>query len=245
MQPTSPERSVLFILCVLVSLASPAAAWDIASDASPESFHAFHQRFSGDVYHYPRHGAAPLGLIGFDVYAEASADRGFADSAAGDLVIGDLTGGTMSIGRIGVRKGLPGGVDVGVAYGQTLGGSGLRLASADVQWAMIHGGLLSPAVSLRLTGTGTVGNVGTYELRQYGAEILISKGFTILTPYAGVGVVRSRGTLNVIHSATRQETDNQGIAYAGVTLSLLVPKITVEVEKADVIQASIRVGIGL
>jgi hypothetical protein len=235
----------LFSLFLLLLSAVPAAAWDIASDASPASFHAFNQRFSGDAYHYPRHSAAPLGLIGFDIYAEASLDRGFADSAAGDLVNGNLTSGAMSIGRVGVRKGLPGGVDIGVAYGVPLGGSGLKLVSADVQWAMIHGGVLSPAVSLRVTGTGTAGSAGTYDFRQYGAEILVSKGFTVLTPYAGVGVVRSRGTLNAIHGPTLQETDNQGIVYAGLTLSLLIPKITVEVEKAQTVQASVRIGIGL
>jgi len=244
---TSSTRvlAVPAVLAVLVlSLSAPAAAWDIGSDTSQESFHAFNKRFSGDVYHYPRHGAAPLGLIGFDIYAEASVDRGFADSTAGDLIVGNVTGGAMTIGRVGVRKGLPGGIDIGVAYGRPIGNV-LNLASADLQWAMLQGGPLSPAVSLRVTGTETVGGGDTYRFRQYGAEVLVSKGFTVLTPYAGVGVFRSRGTFNGIHSGTLHDTDSQGIAYAGVTLSLLVPKITVEVEKADVVQASLRVGIGL
>jgi len=240
-----PVLVVPAVLLVLVSLALPAAAWDLVPDTSAEAFHAFHQRFSGDAYHYPRHSAAPLGLVGFDIYAEASVDRGFADSAAGDLIDGNLTGGAMAIGRVGVRKGLPGGVDLGLAYGQALGATDLKLLSADVQWAMVHGGVLSPAVSFRVTGTGTVGGTGTYELRQYGAEVLVSKGFAMLTPYAGVGVVSSRGRFHGIHVGTLQETDTQGIAYAGLTLSLLVPKITVEVEKADVVQASVRVGVGL
>jgi hypothetical protein len=243
MKPSLRLPALLLALLALAAL--PAAAWDVASDTSPEAFHAFHQRFSGDAYHYPRHGAAPLGLLGFDFYAEASVDRGFADSAAGDLVTGDLTSGAMSVARVGVRKGLPGGVDLGVAYGQALGGRDVKLVSADVQWAMIHGGVLSPAVSLRVTGTGNVGGASSYELRQYGAEILVSKGFAMLTPYAGVGVVSSRGTLNRIHGSTLQETDTQGIAYAGLTLSLLIPKITVEVEKAETVQASVRIGIGL
>jgi hypothetical protein len=240
-----PLRTLLAPCALVFVFAIPAAAWDIAPDTSPEAFHAFNQRFGGDVYHYPRHGAAPLGLIGFDIYAEASADRGFDSSAAGGVVNGSLTGGAMTIGRVGVRKGLPGGVDLGVAYGAPLGGAGLKLASADVQWAMIHGGVLSPAVSLRFTGTTTVGGSGTYDLRQGGAEILVSKGFTVLTPYVGAGVVSSRGRLSRIHGSTLQETDTQGIAYAGITLSLLIPKITVEVEKAETVQASVRVGVGI
>jgi len=243
---TSRFRALILLAVLILSLAAPAArAWDIAPDASAESFHAFNQRFSGDVYDYPRHSAAPLGLLGFDIYAGASLDRGFGNAVAGDLIDGNLTGGAMTIGRVGVRKGLPGGIDIGVAYSRPLGSSNLNLASADVQWAILQGGPLSPAVSLRATGTGTVGSTGTYDFRQYGAEILVSKGFTILTPYAGVGVFRSRGTFNGIHSGTLHDTDTQGVAYAGVSLSLLLPKITLEVEKADVVQASLRVGIGL
>jgi hypothetical protein len=136
-------------------------------------------------------------------------------------------------------------VDIGIAYVRPLGSSNLHLAAADLQWAMLSGGPLSPAVSLRVTGTRSVGSVENYEFRQYGAEILVSKGFTVLTPYAGVGVARSQGTLSAIHGPTLDETITQGIAYAGVTLSLVGPKITVEVEKADVVQASLRVGIGL
>ncbi len=245
---TSRHRVLITLAVLIFVLAVPGAAWagwDIAQDSSSESFHAFNQRFSGDVYDYPRHSAAPLGLLGFDIYAGASLDRGFGNSVAGDLIHGDLTGGAMTIGRVGVRKGLPGGIDIGVAYSRPLGSSDLNLASADVQWAILQGGPLSPAVSLRATGTGTVGSVGTYEFRQYGAEILVSKGFTILTPYAGVGVFHSRGTLNAIHGPTLHDNDSQGIVYAGVSLSLLLPKITFEVEKADVVQASLRVGVGL
>lgn len=244
---TSPFRvlAVPVVLAVFVlSLAAPAAAWDVAPDAGDESFHVFQKRFAGDVYHYPRHGAAPLGLVGFDIYAEVSVDRGFSDSQAGDLIVGNLSGGAMTVGRVGVRKGLPGGVDIGIAYVRPIG-STLNLASADVQWAMLQGGPLSPAVSLRVTGTRTVGSLQNYEFRQYGAEILVSKGFTVLTPYVGVGLAHSQGTLSAIHGPTLHDTGTQGIAYAGVTLSLLVPKITIEVEKADVVQASLRVGIGL
>ena len=35
-----------------------------------------------------------------------------------------------------------------------------------------------------------------------------------------------------------------GVVYGGVTLNLLLPKITVEIEKAEVVQGAVRVGIG-
>lgn len=235
-------RPFLFAL-LLAALALPAAAWDVDGNAPAQDFHAFNRRFTTAAYHYPRHGAAPLGLVGFDVYVDGAWDGGFDDEPfAATVIDGDLTGGGLAFARVGVRKGLPGGVDLGVSYGRALGGD-VNLASADVQWAIIKGGVLSPALSLRFTGTETV-SPGAYDLRQYGAEVLVSKGFTVLTPFAGAGVVRSRGKLDGTLRSL-EETETRGIAYAGVTLNLLLPKITVEVEKGEAVQASVRVGIGL
>jgi hypothetical protein len=94
-----------------------------------------------------------------------------------------------------------------------------------------------------VTGTRTI-DARAYRLDQYGAELLFSKGFVVLTPYVGAGLVRSRGTLDSPIGGSRQETDTRGVLFAGVTLNLLVPKIHFEVEKGDALQAAVRVGIG-
>jgi hypothetical protein len=155
----------------------------------------------------------------------------------------DPTGGVLSIVRVGARKGLPAGIDIGVAYGRVLE-SDIELVSADLQWAILDGGALSPALSLRVTGTQTLDSE-VYDLEQYGAEVLLSKGFAILTPFVGAGVVRSEGSLDNNLGRTLEDTDTQGVFYAGVTLNLLIPKITVSVEKAEVIQGAVRVAFGL
>jgi hypothetical protein len=235
-----PEFLVLLALLAAV----PARAWEVSPDATQEEFQALHRRFSSDAYFYPRHGAAPLGLIGFEVYADATYDEGFDDEPFNDTAIdGDLTGGFLSIARVGARKGLPGGIDLGVSYGRALGGD-VKLVSAELQYALIKGGLLSPALSLRLTGTRSVSSEA-YDLDQYGAELYLSKGFTVLTPYVGAGVYRSKGTLDrgdLLPSF--EETETRGVIYGGVTLNLLLPKITVEIEKGEVMQGALRVGIG-
>ncbi|HEX9945830.1 MAG TPA: hypothetical protein VGG03_27805 [Thermoanaerobaculia bacterium] len=240
--PRRPRPDLLLLLALLA--AAPAQAWEVSGSATPDDFSAFNRRFSSDAYFYPRHRAAPLGLIGFEVYADASYDEGFDDEEfTGTAIEGDLTGGFLSVARVGARKGLPGGIDLGLSYGRALGGD-VRLVSGELQYAIIKGGLLSPALSVRLTGTRTTGS-GAYSLDQYGAELLLSKGFTVLTPYVGAGVVRSKGTLDTALGAELDDTTTRGVAYAGVTLNLLLPKITFEVEKADVVQGAVRVGFGL
>jgi hypothetical protein len=234
----------LLAACLLL-LALPAAAdWGINPAAPEEDFQEFHRRFSSSVYHYPRHGAAPLGLIGFDIYADAAFDPDFGDEEFVDTVLDDdPTGGVLSVVRVGARKGLPAGIDIGLAYGRVLE-SDLELISGDLQWAILEGGALSPALSLRLTGTRTLGSE-VYDLDQYGAEILFSKGFAVLTPFVGGGVVRSEGSLDTGLGRTLEDSDTQGVIYGGITLNLLIPKITVEVEKADVVQGAVRIAIGL
>jgi hypothetical protein len=242
-----PRR--LHLLLALAVLATPSAiparaSWEVSGDATREDFQAFHHRFSTDAYFYPRHGAAPLGLIGFEVWADATYDPGFDEEPFNDSAIsGDFTGGFLSVVRVGARKGLPGGIDLGLSYGRALEGD-VKLVSADIQYAIFEGGLISPALSVRVTGTRTV-DPAAYELNQYGAELLLSKGFPLVTPYVGAGLVRSEGTLQRTLGGSFEETENRGVIYGGVTLSLLVPKIHLEVEKADDWQAAVRVGVGL
>lgn len=242
-------RTALRALPLLFLLAAvPAQAWDVRSDASASAFSAFHSRFSSSAYFYPRHGAAPLGLTGFDVYADASLDQSFGDEpfasgpAAGRAVDGDLTEDSLVVARVGARKGLPGGIDLGLSYGKVLE-SDIKLISAELQWAILEGSAVQPALSLRVTGTRTSGSE-TYDLDQYGAELLLSKGFTVLTPYLGVGLVHSQGTLDRAIGPDLEETDQRSVLYGGVTLNLLLPKITVEIEKAEEVQYAARVAIG-
>ncbi|HYH45372.1 MAG TPA: hypothetical protein VEG34_06755 [Thermoanaerobaculia bacterium] len=225
-------------LPVALTMAAPAVAWDVREDPPAEDFRAFHRRFSSSAYAYPRHSAAALGLTGFEVYVEASYDEEFDDEPfAATVLDDDLTGGFLSVGRVGARKGLPGGIDLGLSYGRALGGD-ISLISGEIQYAFFKGGPLTPALSLRVTGTRTTGS-GNYDLDQYGAELLLSKGFTLLTPYIGVGAVYSEGRVGDL-----QEDDTEFVAYAGLTLNLLLPKITVEVEQGEVVQGAVRLGFG-
>jgi hypothetical protein len=237
-------EAALLLAVSMACAARPAAAWGLRGDAPESDFRDFERRFSGDVYDYPRHGAAPLGLAGFEVWADASVDSGFGGRSFRNTVIaGSLPGRTLTMLRAGVRKGLPAGIDLGVSYGQALGG-GPKLAAADIQWAIVKGGALSPALSLRLTGARSLKS-DPYYLQQYGAELLVSKGFPALTPYAGAGLVESRGRLDSTLGSSLRDNRTHAVLYAGVTLNLLLPKIHIEVEHAEVTQAAIRIGFGL
>lgn len=227
----------------LALTALPAAGWEIDQGAPVGDLEAFHRHFATAVYAFPRHGASPLGWVGFDLYADATYGPDFDSEPFAETVVdGDLPGGFLSVARVGARKGLPGKLDLGVAYGKVLDG-GLELGSAELQWAALEGGAVTPALALRLTYTQTLDS-GDYDFDQLGAEVLLSKGFAVLTPYAGAGVVRSESRFNAAPGGAFKVSDSRGVVYAGVTLNLLLPKITFEVEQGEDTQAALRVAFG-
>ncbi len=239
-------RSFFFAVVVSVSflIPIPAAAWDVRRDASAADFHDFSRRFASAAYAYPGHPAKALGITGFEAYAEASYDSGFDEEPffAG-AVDGDLDGGFLSIARVGIRKGLPGHVDLGVSLAEAIG-TDLRLATAEIQWAFLDGGAVSPAAALRITATRSQGG-DAFTLDQAGVEVLVSKGFPLLTPYIGGGVIASRARLDRLDGLSDlSETHTQPIAYAGVRLSLLIPKITAEIQRGETTQYALRVALG-
>jgi hypothetical protein len=236
-----PAAAVL--LAAALAPALPATAWDVDPRMSRSTFEEFHRRLATSVYAYPRHGAAPLGLVGFDVYADLTADDSFADEPFADEALdGDLEGDLLLVGRVGARKGLPGGIDLGASYAVALGGD-LELVSGELQWAWIDGGLVTPSLALRVTATRTL-DAGVYDLDQYGAELLLSKGFAVVTPYVGAGAAYSEGTLDAVGGERFEADDTRFIAYAGITVSLLIPKITLEVEQGDELTGALRVAFG-
>lgn len=233
-----------FLLVLGLAAALPAAAWEVRRDASAADFRDFARRFASAAYAYPGHPAKALGITGFEAFAEASYDDTFDEQPffAG-AVDGDLDGGFLSVARVGIRKGLPGHVDLGVSLAEAVG-TDLRLATAEVQWAFLDGGAVSPAAALRIVATHSKGG-GAFTLDQAGIEVLASKGFPLLTPYIGGGVVVSRARLD--RSGTLSDlsvTHTQPIAYAGLRLSLLIPKITAEIQRGDTTQYALRVALG-
>jgi|CXWL01.1.fsa_nt_gi hypothetical protein len=232
------------ILVFLLTLASaPAHGWDLATGAPPATLEAFHEHFALAAYPFPKHGAAPLGITGFDVWGDIAVSADFVDQDFAEVAIdGDLPGDLLAFYRVGARKGLPGGIDLGAAY-TWVASYDLELVSVELQYALLDGGPLSPALSVRATGTRSIGGDEEYELSQYGIEVLASKGFTVLTPYLGAGIVRSEGRFPL--SGDLDVSSTQEVLYAGVVLNLLVPKIALEIERGETWQAALRVGFGI
>lgn len=237
----SAATLVALLACFGPALA-PALAWDLRADAPPEALEDFHRTFSLAVYPYPRHSASPLGVIGFDVWVEAAVLPDFADGPAAAAIEGDPTADALAVARVGARKGLPGGFDLGLGYARVFE-TDTEIVSGELSWAVLEGGALSPALQIRATGARSIDG-GAYELDQAGIEVIASKGFTVVTPYVGGGVVWSESRFD--RAGDPFVTDStRGVVFGGVVINLLVPKIVVEIEHADELQGAVRLALGL
>jgi hypothetical protein len=230
------NRTITLGLVLASLVAMPARAWKVDGDASRAELEAFHRAFATASYLYPRHSAEALGWSGFFVYA----DLAFQPSFDRQGVSGNLPGGGLSLGRVGLRKGLPHGFDVGAALGKA---GDLKVADAELQWTFVEGGAAKPALAARLTaGRAESGQI--YKMTRWGAEVVLSKGLGPVTPFASAGLVRATGAFRP-HGAPRFDRDEtRPVLSAGLTLGILIPKLTFSVERGDSMQFAVRAAFG-
>ncbi len=171
--------------------------------------------------------AEPLGVTGFDIGIESS----FVSISTGnnnywEKAFADDAPSVLPAPKIRVRKGLPGGIDIGAMY-SGVPGSNIKLYGAEVSYAILEGGIATPALGVRGTYTKLSG-VEDLDFQTTGFDVSISKGFAILTPYAGAGMVhfssRAKGNLqslsaDLIGSPLSDEKQWQPRYFGGVKLS--------------------------
>lgn len=159
------------------------------------------------------------------------------------------TGGYVAVPRLVASKGFAAG---------TISGSYAKVNSSNIKtWGgaldlpIIRGTLATPEIAVR-GSYATLSGAGEYNLKVYGLEAFISKGFGPVTPYGAVGRMRSKANASVILGAappgqgTLELSDQSNVNRytAGVRISLLVPKIAVEVTKAEVTSYAAKVSFG-
>jgi hypothetical protein len=118
----------------------------------------------------------------------------------------------LPVPRIHVQKGLPFGLDVGAMY-VNVPDTNIDLWGIEAKYALLDGGILTPALSIRGSYSQLSG-VDDIDLNTQSLDLLISKGFLMLTPYAGASITRVRGSENtsLVELDEVNETDYRGIA---------------------------------
>ncbi|MBT0663521.1 hypothetical protein KI809_04320 [Geobacter pelophilus] len=193
----------------------------------------------------------PLGITGFDAGVELSFIDVKKESRYWRSAFGNDASGYLVYPRLRVRKGLPFGIDVGAMYSY-VPDSNVKSYGFELSKAILEGGALSPALGVRATYTKLAG-VSDLDLQTAGIDATISKGFAIITPYIGGGMLwidsKAKGDLQRLSTAAGTPLSEEKIwlprGVVGVKVALLpVVSVTAEAEYAVRPIYSLKAAIG-
>lgn len=200
------------------------------------------------MYATPVEPATSRGLLGFDIGVAVTAIP--VDTNADywrHAVRDDFTvSGYVAVPRLVASKGLS------VA---TISGSFAKVPDSDItilggaiDVPIIEGGALTPALTVRGAYSQLTG-VDNFEAKSMGVEVFLAKGFGPVTPYVAVGRMRADTTAELPDVAPtttplRHESDFNRFT-AGVRISLMIPKIVVEVTQAEERSYAAKIAFGL
>ena len=229
---------------LLAGLLAAAPAWaqtiDRLQNLAQQEFRLLSEDLGGALSYHPQTPTAPLGITGFDVGFALTGAR-LHNTSVLERASSDSVPGTLPIPTLRAHKGLPAGFDVGVMYA-AIPSSNIKYYGGELRYAIIEGDAIAPAVGVRGSLTKLSG-VDQLSLDTRGIDLSISKGFALLTPYAGIGRVW-------VNSDPRGIAFLQGEKFAlnkgfvGVGTKFLVMNVNLEADKTgDVTAYSIKASI--
>ncbi len=239
-------RNPWFIFAAGISLAAMQAQAagndiDLSGISNQRTFDTLVDQFGAVIAYNPVAPAEPLGITGFELGLSVSAydlDGDLWDQAVSDNDAPSL----LPVPRLVARKGLPLGFDVGASYVR-VPSSNITVVGGELRKALLDGGALTPALSV-MGHYSKLSGVDDLRLSSYGVDLSISKGFAMLTPYAGIGQVwyegRERAGLGF-----EARDDSQTRGYLGLRLGLLpLLSVTAQADFAEIDSYSLRLNLG-
>ncbi|MCK9532798.1 MAG: hypothetical protein M0R77_20130 [Gammaproteobacteria bacterium] len=220
-------RKSLFLVCALAAPALHAADIDRLQNLNQTQFLRFSEDMGAALSYKAMLPAEPLGITGFDVGVEVTATD-LDNPELLHAVTGDDDLDTVVIPKLHAHKGLPFDLDVGLFYA-SVPGSNITLTGAELRYAFIDGGLVMPALAVRGTWS-RLGGVDQLDMETKGLELTVSKGFAMITPYAGVGRVWVDSEPNDVPNL-ESESFSLGKYYLGANLALGLVSVAVEADR--------------
>ena len=216
---------VAFTIFLNIGLATSVAASDLnnLSTLSQSEFLALSKDLAAATSTKANEPAAPLGITGFDISGTASVTQTQADSAWAKATGSGIN--QLVQTKLSVTKGLPLGIDVG-AFTSKVASSNIAATGFYAKYSLINGNMIMPAVALRASQSHMAG-VSQMNLTNTGYDLLISKGFLGMTPYAGIGIVKSNANPNGIVSLTG-ESFTQQKTFVGASWNVLLLNLSAE-----------------
>ena len=248
------KKIAVFIVCLSIMIVGQALAKDIGfiDGLTQDAFKDLSKEAAALLSYKNIAPAEPLGITGFEIGVESS----FVQISTGnnnywEKAFSYDAPSILPAPKIRVRKGLPLGIDIGAMY-SALPGSNIKLYGAEASYALLEGGIATPALGVRGTFTKLSG-VDDLDYQTVGIDASISKGFVMLTPYGGAGMVyfnsKAKGNLQLLStiltgSPLSDEKMWQLRYFAGLRISPMpLFNITAEVEYLNRMVYSLKAAI--
>ncbi|PJB77470.1 MAG: hypothetical protein CO090_08650 [Acidobacteria bacterium CG_4_9_14_3_um_filter_49_7] len=215
---------------------------DFAGPMNQVQFSNFTKEMGTALWFSPGAPAESLGVTGFDV----SADILLVNISNGsdfwkNMTIGDPNN-FLTTTRIHVQKGLPFGVDVGMMWSKARD-SNVSSWGVEAKYSLVKGSTVMPAVVARASYSKLTG-VDHLNMNTKSLGLMVSKGFLMFTPYAGVSLVQMHASPSVAGTGLSGVTESVTQVSGGLQFSPF-PFLVVngEVSKGEVLQYALKVGI--
>jgi hypothetical protein len=177
-------------IALLAPLLAAAPAWaqqiDQLQNIVQAEFRLLSEDLGAALSYHAQIPAEPLGITGFDIGVGLTA-TGLENVAILQRVTSDDADTTLYVPTVRLHKGLPAGFDLGLQYA-SVPGSNIRYTGGELRYAILKGGVASPALGVRASITRLSG-VDQLSMDTRALDLSISKGFGPFTPYAGAGRV--------------------------------------------------------
>ncbi len=209
-------RSLMSATALSTALAANAADINTLQLLTQTEFRGLSEDLGAALSFKPLIPAESMGITGFDVGIAVTGTRLRNRAAFEKASAGASVPATLPVPTLRVHKGLPLDIDVGVSVA-AIPSSNIRVYGGEVRWAILPGSALTPALAVRASASSLEG-VDQLKLRTAGLDISVSKGFAMLTPYAGVGIVRvsSEGSATALKTP---EKFNENKVFAGLNVN--------------------------
>lgn len=246
-------KKILLVLLLLLLMAAPAMAdvtFQLPANFTQDDFSNLTRDLGLAISYVPLAPAEPLGgalLPGVDIgveYTGAQIDENasyFTKAVTNPSDLPSMLPEFKAHAQVGLPV-VP--IDLGIVYA-SLPTTDIKLVGYELKYAILRGSVATPAVAIRGAYTKLSG-IDVFDVSTKSLDLSISKGFAMLTPYAGIGQVWISGKAKVATSffsdgfeANSRETKG----FLGLKLGLGLINFVAEADFAKVKLYSLRMNL--
>ncbi len=213
---------------------------DQLQNAIQSEFRLLSEDLGAALSYKPLAPAEPLGITGFDIGLS-----GTVTDLENVQVLENVTSASASsevvVPRVQIIKGLPLNIDIGASYVEVQS-SNIKLIGFEAKYAILAGGVATPALAFRGTYTKLSG-VDQLDFDTKGIDVSVSKGFAFVTPYIGAGMVWITSTPKNVPTLTEEKFREEKY-FAGLGINFALLNLALEADRTgEATSYSMKVGL--